>query len=165
MAAEKKRAQLQIRISREAKAQLVRAARQAGMDLSAYVLEAALPARRKEFERVLSELRDAKDPSFPLAALHDLLCRLGRGEFERTVHPRPVVRLDLLSANIVAAMLEHRAGALGARVPPWTAEIEPLAEPYFATQLLGLRAHLLMSSPPAYRRRNLFVDAGVGDRV
>jgi hypothetical protein len=30
---------------------------------------------------------------------------------------------------------------------------------------MGLRLHLLLSAPPAFRRRNIFLDASVGDRV
>jgi hypothetical protein len=165
MGSEKKTAQLQIRISRRDKARLVRAAHRADKDLSTYVLDACLPSRRGQFEEVLASLRRADDASFALAELADLLTGLSRGEFERVVHPRPELDLDPRAANFVAAMIEHRAGVVGARVPAWTADIDPLDRPYFATDLVGLRAHLLVSSPPAYRRRNLFVDAVVGDRV
>jgi len=45
------------------------------------------------------------------------------------------------------------------------ADLAALEVPVFATDLASLRAHLLRASPVAYRRRNLFVDAAVGDRV
>jgi hypothetical protein len=162
---EKKTAQLQIRISRTEKARLERAARRAGKDVSSYVLDAVLPPRREQFERVLRDLQQAEDRSFALAELNDLLAGLGRGEFERVVALSPALPRDPVSANFVAAMVEHRAGALHVRVPPWTSEVEPVDEPYFASTLLSLRSYLLTTSPPAYRRRNLFVDAVVGDRV
>jgi hypothetical protein len=38
-------------------------------------------------------------------------------------------------------------------------------EPSFATEPPGLRLHLLRSAPVAFMRRNLFVDASIGDRV
>jgi len=45
---------------------------------------------------------------------------------------------------------------------PWR---RSLAEPWFATTLQSLRLHLLRVAPAAFRRRNLFVDAGAGGRV
>jgi hypothetical protein len=43
--------------------------------------------------------------------------------------------------------------------------VPPLDEPHFATPLRGLRLHLLRASPVAFKRRNIFVDSSVGDRV
>jgi hypothetical protein len=52
-------------------------------------------------------------------------------------------------------------------VPPprWTPAIPGLSKPVFGTSLVGLRLHLLLRSPPAFRRRNIFIDASLGDRV
>ena len=166
MGAEKKTAQLQIRISRSAKARLERAAAAAGKDVSSFVLDTVLPPQREEFERIVRALRDEQRRAYVLAELHDLLAALARGEFGRVVGIRPpALPRDAVAANVLAAMVETRAGQLGVRVPAWTADIDPPGTPYFGSNLLGLRPHLLTSSPPAYRRRNLFVDAVVGDRV
>jgi hypothetical protein len=62
-------------------------------------------------------------------------------------------------------MVEHAAGQKEVRPPAWAAAIAPLEAPYFATSLKSLRLHLLEASPVPYRRRNIFVDAGVGARV
>jgi hypothetical protein len=35
----------------------------------------------------------------------------------------------------------------------------------FGTPIESLRLHLLTASPPAFRRRRIFIDATVGDRV
>jgi hypothetical protein len=67
--------------------------------------------------------------------------------------------------NYVAAMVEHASLLKGARSPDWVGCIEPMAEPYYATPLPGLRLHLLKSPPVPFKRRNLFVDSSVGDRV
>jgi len=73
--------------------------------------------------------------------------------------------LDETDGNRVAAMVEHASGRRGVAPPSWTRDVLPLEAPVFATDLKSLRAHLLRVSPVAFRRRNLFVDATVGDRV
>ena len=62
-------------------------------------------------------------------------------------------------------MVELASQQKGVTPPAWTSEVEPLPEPWFATDLPGLRLHLLRSAPVAFKRRNLFVDASIGDRV
>lgn len=57
----------------------------------------------------------------------------------------------------------HLKGAL--RPPPWTSAVAPLAQPVFVTPWMSLRAHLLLESPIPFRRRNIFIDASIGDRV
>ena len=49
--------------------------------------------------------------------------------------------------------------------PAWTAKIAPLEKPAFGSTLRSLRHYLLVYSPPAFSRRNLFIDASVGGRV
>jgi hypothetical protein len=44
-------------------------------------------------------------------------------------------------------------------------EVPPLEEPHFATTLEGLRLHLLQVSPVPFKRRNIFIDSSLGDRV
>jgi hypothetical protein len=53
------------------------------------------------------------------------------------------------------------------KVPPpdWTLAVQPLSEPAFGSPLQSLRLHLLVAAPPAFKRRNIFVDSSVGDRV
>lgn len=67
--------------------------------------------------------------------------------------------------NYVAAMAELAAFRRGVAAPAWAREVEPLEEPWFAAPLRSLRPHLLRSSPIAFKRRNLFVDASVDDRA
>jgi hypothetical protein len=68
-------------------------------------------------------------------------------------------------ANQIAAMVETASTRAGVRPPSWTEEIPPLDTPWFASTLMSLRVHLLCNSPPAYRRRNLFVDSTFEARV
>jgi len=73
--------------------------------------------------------------------------------------------VSLFLRTYVAAMVEHAAAMKGSSVPPWARDTPALSMPYFASRLQGLRLHLLSASPASFRRRNLFVDASIGDRV
>jgi uncharacterized protein (DUF1778 family) len=44
-----------------------------------------------------------------------------------------VLKLDALSANQLAAMVETRAARLHVRPPKWVSEISPLEQPWFPT--------------------------------
>jgi hypothetical protein len=76
-----------------------------------------------------------------------------------------VRHLDPLMQNYVAAMVEQAAAQRKRSAPAWTRNVVPLDEPWFATRLRGLRLHLLRASPVPFKRRNIFIDAGVGARV
>ncbi len=157
--------QLQIRLTPAQKASLRRRARRAGQDVSAYVLARVAPAAGERFREILAALRDRGEERFALASLHDLLADLPRGEFPEALAEAPLDGLSAEARNRVAAMVEHAAARSVVPPPAWTRGVAPLEEPRFAADLPGLRAHLLRASPVAFRRRNLFVDAAVGDRV
>lgn len=161
----RKTEQLQIRVTPAQKASLRRAAERAGQDLSEYVLARALPSARDRLERLLPALRDERESRYVLAEIHDLLASLGPSQLEDAISAAPPADLSRYLQNYVAAMVEQAATQRGVSPPPWLREIEPLAEPVFATPLAGLRLHLLRSSPVPFRRRNLFVDTSIGDRV
>ncbi len=160
-----KSAQLQIRLSPAQKALLKRRAAGAGLDVSSYVLSLVAPASAQRFDNALHDLRESGTERFALAELSDLLADLPSVEFEQAVAGGIPEALSPRLQNLVTAMVEHAAACKGAAVPPWARDILPLASPWFATDLLSLRAHLLRVSPTAFRRRNLFVDSTVGDRV
>jgi hypothetical protein len=65
----------------------------------------------------------------------------------------------------VAAMVECAAAAKRVPTPGWTRRVPPVETPWFATSLARLTLHLLLASPAPFRRRNLFIDSSVGDRV
>ncbi|MEO6446804.1 MAG: hypothetical protein ABIZ91_00875 [Gemmatimonadaceae bacterium] len=156
---------LQIRISPADKARLRRRAERVAKDISTYVLDRILPAQGDEYERLVDAAR-GPESSYAFAALHDFLAALGRHDFARAVADDPLRRGDRdRFANYVAAMVEHTASRLNQKPPGWTSSVAPLESPWFATTLLSLRLHLLLNSPAAFRVRNLFVDATVGDRV
>ncbi|MEZ4222930.1 MAG: DUF1778 domain-containing protein [Polyangiaceae bacterium] len=164
-----KTAQLQIRVSEEEKEAIREAAGRAGLDLSSFVLSRVLPPPpRNHFVRLVNELaRDAAPAPqrLALAALNDFLSSLAASEWESAVAMPVAAVLSPMSANYVAAMIETAARMKSLPVPEWVAAVAPLQQPWFASQLKSLRLHLLLHSPPAFRKRNLFVDASVGARV
>ena len=163
--------QLQIRVSPAQKAALKRLARQAGKTVSSYVLERILPPGAGRFMEILDRLRTTRNAGgddegrFVLAELNDFLSSLAPEELGSAIREADLSGLSPFLRNYVAAMTEQAAVRVGVLPPAWTRAVEPLDEPYFATDLVSLRPHLLRESPVPYRRRNLFVDASVGDRV
>jgi uncharacterized protein (DUF1778 family) len=159
--------QLQIRVTPDQKAALKRLARNAGQDVSAYVLSATLPAARLRFGDIVRALQHADDHRFALAELNDLLSELTRAQLTEAVAvaPRELRDLSLLMHISVAAMVEQACHRQGLSVPSWGPDVPALEAPYFATSLRSLRLYLLRTSPVPFKRRNIFVDAGVGERV
>ena len=133
--------------------------------MSSYVLARVLPEQASQFADLVAGLRSGEDASYVLAELHDFLVALAPAEFTAAVEAADVARLAPFEANYVAAMVEHSAVVRGVAPPRWTGDVPSLAVPYFAAQLRSLRLHLLVASPVAFKRRNLFVDSVVGARV
>ncbi len=157
--------QLQIRVTEGQKAELKRQAKRAGLDMSTYVLRRALPASRSRVAEVIGRLSEGEGQRFALADLNDLLTGIAAGEFADAVSDVDLRGLSPFLQNYVAAMVEQAAHLKAVRPPAWVQDIEPLELPYFAVPFRRLRPYLLRSSPVAFKRRNLFVDATIGDRV
>ena len=157
-------AQLQIRVTPAEKTALARAARRAGLGVSAYVLGKALPAQAAQWEARLNELARSGGDRIALAGLSAWLGGLGAGELAAAVAMRPPA-LSEFHANYVAAMIEQLCDAAGIDAPSWTRDVEPLKHPVFGTELASLRLHLLANSPAPFRRRNLFIDTAAGGHV
>jgi uncharacterized protein (DUF1778 family) len=151
--------QLQIRVTATEKAAIKRRARDAGLDVSAYVLARALPAIDARVATIVHALRDDRNRSFALAEFHDLLAGLAPMEFGAALQRVDVRGLAPYVQNYVAA------NAAGVEPPSWTRGIQPLDEPHFATPLRSVRLYLLRAAPVAFRRRNIFADAPLGARV
>jgi hypothetical protein len=118
--------------------------------------------RLAAFTRLVLALARAEKISYPLAELNDLLASASGPDIEAL--PAPQLE-DPYRANYVAAMVELAAHRVGVLPPAWTATVLPLEAPVFIDPSLNLRAHLLTASPPPFRRRNIFIDSSVGDRV
>jgi hypothetical protein len=161
--------QLQIRVSAAQKAAIQRAAARAGMDMSAWVLNRLLPPAGPRFRELTQALvahtGDAPERRFAFAELHDFLAALAPAEFTNAVREPPPANADPYTTNYIAAMVETAAHRIGVPPPAWAERVAPLAEPVFGTPLASLRLHLLTTAPPAFRRRNIFIDASIGARV
>jgi uncharacterized protein (DUF1778 family) len=157
--------QLQIRVTGAEKAALKRLAQSAGLGVSAYVLSRALPRAKIRFAELLRSLHEESEPRYVLAELSDLLVGLTRPEFLDAVSEASVGALSPYWQNYVAAMVEQAAHQKGVSPPAWLGEIEPLAEPHFVAPLASLRPHLLRTASVPFRRRNIFADSGLGDRI
>lgn len=161
----RKSEQLQIRVTAAQKRRLRQLAGSAGMDVSAYVIARSLPASHERFQRAVSALREEDDHRYAFAALSELLTPLGASELEMTVGRADLTGLSDFAQNYLAATVEYLCVKRRAAVPEWTHAVVPLPEPWFAAPLRSLRLHLLRTSPVAFKRRNVFVDAGPDARV
>jgi len=135
------------------------------MDMSTYVLSRVLSIPAREFQEAVRALLEPTAPSFVLADINSLLSKLTATELRDAVAGAPEVKLPPFLANYLAAMVESACAKRGISLPAWTGRIPPLDEPAFGSTLGSLRLHLLTHSPPAFRRRNIFIDASIGDRV
>lgn len=133
--------------------------------MSAYVLGRALPMAAMRFDACLRDISGPAPPSFALAELNTLLAGCTAPELRDAIAVAPTAALTPFLSNYVAAMIEQACERHSVRVPAWVRTIAPLPEPAFASSLKSLRLHLLKSSPAAFRRRNIFIDASLGDQV
>ncbi len=157
--------QLQIRVTADQKRRLQHLSQAAGQTISAYVLDNALPQNAHRFASLVRAIREPSDRRAALASLNDLLTGLSPVEFQRSVRDVDLCGVSPRDTNYVAAMVELAAAQKEVPVPAWIRGIVPLSQPYFATELKSLRPHLLRASPVPFKRRNIFVDASIGDRV
>ena len=157
--------QLQLRISPEDKAAIIRHAKKANMGISEWVLNKALPPAEQAFGELVLKLKSDPNPKYVLAEIHDLLNSATADEFELMVARIPQVLLSSYLANYLAAMVEYAAAKKGKKPPRWTEEIPALTKPVFSSDLQNLRLYLLTHSPPPFRCRNIFIDSSIGERV
>lgn len=158
--------QLQIRVSSEQKARIQQQAARAGMDVSKWILHRALPPAEACFQSLCHDLaRGSSDSRYTLAELNDFLSDLGAQAFRGAVARAPEARLPAFEGAYVAAMVERAAAVKCVPMPAWTRDVGALEKPWFASALQSLRLYLLTASPPPFRRRNLFIDSSIGDRV
>ncbi|MDA1076061.1 MAG: hypothetical protein O3A63_15070 [Proteobacteria bacterium] len=158
--------QLQIRLSSEQKASIKAQAAQSGEDVSRWVLRRLLPPGALELEHLVEALSSPRtDRPLKLAAIHDFLERQTATDLKIAVGALNLSRLTPFEANYVAAMIETACSNKHVTPPEWLDDILVLPDPWFASNLKSLRLHLLTSSPPPFRRRNLFIDSTLGSRV
>ncbi len=129
-------------------------------------MRTAPPTAEQAFQNLCVELaRNPEGRSHLLAQLNDLLTGLRPQDFYPALQNPPSSELPDFEAAYIAAMIEQAASIRQVTPPAWTARVGGLDQPWFASSLISLRLHLLLSSPPPFRRRNIFVDSSIGDRV
>ncbi len=161
----RKTEQLQIRVSPEQKRALRRLARRAGTDMSSWILDRVLPAEATRFQSMIAKLVDHEGKASALAELADFLRDLPAGGFARATAEAPQAALDAGTLNHLAATVDHAAVNRGLTPPAWTTESPVPVEPVFGSALSSVRLHLLTTAPVAFRRRNIFVDSSIDERV
>lgn len=152
-----KTSQLQIRVTPEEKDALRRMAEAEGCSISSFVLSRALASVHLVTDALVQAIhqegvtqKGLSDLTLHLRAMTDTQLRGA---------PRPAL-LDSMPAlyrNCVAACFEREAWGRGLAPPPWTGKIEPLPAPWFRWPLPSLRLHLARITPPAFKRRNVFL--------
>jgi hypothetical protein len=152
-----KTSQLQIRVSPAEKAALRRLADQAGVSVSAFVLQRALPRTHEGISARIRHLQGGKDLLNALSDFMLYLSTLSHDEFEDGVAAAELAELTTLQLNCAAAAVEHESWRRGLATPFWTGTIPPLERPYFAWGLRSLRPRLLRVTPAAFKRRNVYV--------
>ena len=163
-----KTAQLQIRVSPAEKARIKNTARRANKTVSEWVLSQILNQSQSGVDEILKSLaKTASDQStrHALAELNDFLYQMTGSEFKDLLGTKPQEIFTPYLNNLIAAMVEWAAHKKKVAPPAWTSEIAPLKTPFFSSPLKSLRSYLLTHSPPPFRRRNIFVDSSIGDRV
>lgn len=166
MKASLKTGQLQLRVSAAQKAAIAREARQAGMTMSDWILSRILPDDGRHFQQMLAELDAAAEPGFVLAEINEWLVAQPVTSIKEVLSSRPEQwPKSSYRANYLAAMIEEACRQKGVSPPLWLCDIKPLAQPHFISTLKSIRLHLLRHSPPAFRNRNIFIDASIGARV
>lgn len=157
-----KTSQLQIRISPSQKAALKALAEDAGLSVSEYVLDKALPSDRLHFEEKVQALAEGPDRDGALEELCAYLAGLSDEGFRRTVTGGEPAQLAPVPLSYAAAAVEREAARRSIPPPSWTRTLRPLDVPHFAWELRSLRPHLMRLAAPAFKRRRLFVPAVAG---
>lgn len=160
-----KSSQLQIRVTSEQKKALKRLARLAGTDMSSWILDRVLPPENAKFQELAGALAKSDAKPYALAELEDFLRPLQGGAFVRATSEAPRARIDPATLNHLAGAIDRAAVKRGVPPPAWIKAVPVSATPTFGSRLKSARLHLLTNSPVAMRRRNVFVDASIDERV
>ncbi len=132
--------------------------------MSEWLLARALPEPATRLGRLVRSVGDGHSHA-AWAEIIETLQGLTGVDFELAVQGLDVGALSERDANYLAALVEMAAARVGRRPPGWTRSVAPLPTPWFGTRLRRLREHLLVHAPVVFRRRNIFIDSAVGDRV
>ncbi|MDH3272298.1 MAG: DUF1778 domain-containing protein [Gemmatimonadota bacterium] len=154
-----KTSQLQIRVTPDEKAALKGLAAAAGLSVSEYVLRRALPSARRGLAEAVNALIAASDRDGALDSLRAQLRDLSDERFVEAVSAPLETPLTPFLLNCVAASVEHECATRRLDPPRWIERIAPLSRPHFGRDLRSLRPFLMRVSPPAFKRRRVFIEA------
>ncbi len=160
--------QLQIRISPEQKEFIRKRASESGLEMSAWILSQLFSKLPEKFAKLVHELslsQSEEQRFLCYAAISDFLHELSETDLASATEQINKEALAHFDAAYLAAMVETACHQKNVQSPQWVRETESLPKPYFGTTLQSLRLHLLINSPPAFRKRNIFIDSSIGDRV
>ncbi len=158
---------LQIRVTPEEKKLIEKIAKKNSKTISELVLDKLLSdnQNKDKFQSLVSKLSKSEKTSLVFAEINDFLNKLTKDEFKEATDEKPKANISNYHLNYLAAMVEYSANRKKVDPPKWVNEIDPLNEPVFGSKLKNLRTHLLLNSPIPFRKRNIFIDSTVGDRV
>ena len=152
-----KTGQLQIRVTPAQKAALKRLAASAGLSVSAFVLDRAIPRGHEAVDRHIRAIGGGKKIYNALSDLELYLRQLEDEEFVESVAGIDTSRLTPLQANCAAAAVEHDAWRRGRTPPEWVSHVQPLPAPHFGWGLRSLRPHLMRVTGATFKRRNVYI--------
>lgn len=156
---------LQIRVTSTEKKLIQSKARRLGMDMSVWVKSRLFSEQNQNYRELIDSILDKSSSKEALAFLNDFLHALTAKEFHEVVTEIPEHFINSLEGNYIAAMVEMAAHQKNITSPSWTNKYAGLSKPYFSSKFEKLRLHLLLSSPIPFRKRNIFIDSTIGDRV
>lgn len=133
--------------------------------MSAWIRSRLLSDKERTFAELVADSSKPSRRQGALAELNEFLFGLDPKDFTGAVSQGLPTHLGQYEANYIAAMVEVAAHQKKISPPKWTSSFSGLDTPVFGSSLAGLRLHLLASSPPPFRRRNIFIDSTLGDRV
>lgn len=160
-----KTSQLQIRVSPQEKELIAKAAKREGQDISTWVLKKIINNNQEIFFELVKKLVSANEYHYVLSELNDFISNLSAKECHVVFKVKPDIKLSAYLSNYLAAMIEQAATKKGFSIPHWLEEIEVLQEAHFETSLVSLRPYLLINTPISFRKRGIFLDSTIGDRI
>ena len=163
-----KTSHIQLRVSLHEKTVIRKAAARAGLNMSEWILSHLFLKSRVKFLSILKTLKLAGETSERPYVLHELnafLQGLNGPQLSETVAEEHEISLPEFLDNYVAAMVEKACLNKNCQAPIWLARRTGLKTPYFGSDLASLRLFLLCNSPAPFRKRNIFIDATIGDLV
>ena len=128
-------------------------------------MKRSLKLESQVFNELIENWHSSTFSNNGLAEINRFLTRLEKSDFPLAVALAPQFDIPAIQLNYLAAMIETAADQKNSLPPSWVAEVEPLFEPFFVSNLKSILPHLLLNTPVAFRKRNIFIDSTIGNQV